>query len=129
MGNKWAGIRVFGMNMSSHEKTYLFVCLANMNRSPTAASVFRALAKAGGMQVKALSAGVSPLARKPVTKELTKTADLIFVMEDYMKKEIQGNFHVEPGKIIVLNIPDIYDSNDPVLVKQLRDKLMVYSGT
>jgi len=118
---------VYGMNMSQREKTYLFVCLANMNRSPTAASVFQGLAKAGGLPVKTYSAGVSPLARKPVTKELAERSDLIFVMEDYMKKEILSQFDVEPGKIIVLDIPDIYDRDQPGLVKQLRDKLVVYA--
>ena len=114
------------MNMSPREKTYLFVCLANMNRSPTAAKVFQGLAKAGGQPVKTASAGVSPMARKPVTKELAERSDLIFVMEDYMKREILRAFDIEPGKIIVLDIPDIYDRDNPGLVKHLRDKLMVY---
>ncbi len=109
--------------MSNKIPTYLFVCLANMNRSPTADDVFRGLAKSKGIKVKTDSAGLSFLSEKALDNGLAKTADLIFVMEEYMKDQIEQGYQVEPGRIIVLGIPDIYERNDPVLVKILLEKL------
>lgn len=109
--------------------TYLFVCLANMNRSPTAAEVFQGLARKRGRDVVTLSAGVSPLAQQPLDASLVARADLIFVMEDYMRESILRDFDVKEGRIVVLDIPDVYEKDDPVLVKQLRDALEPYAGT
>jgi predicted protein tyrosine phosphatase len=116
------------MDMQQPMQTYLFVCLANMNRSPAAATVFQGLARARGVKVRVVSAGISPLARKPVDTKTAEEADLIFVMEDYMKHDLVGDFDVHPGKVVVLGIPDIYDRDDPMLVKQLRDALLPYVG-
>ncbi|MGM0530803.1 MAG: phosphotyrosine protein phosphatase [Bacteroidota bacterium] len=112
--------------MEQSGKTYLFVCLANMNRSPTAATVFQELVQRKGLDVHVMSAGISGWAARPLNTDVLKKADLIFVMEGYMKYEIESIFSVEPGKIIVLGIPDNYDRNDPVLVKILRETLEPY---
>ncbi len=117
------------MTGNKNKPTYLFVCLANMNRSPTAAEVFKGLARRRGKEVVSLSAGVSPLARQPLNASLVARADLIFVMEDYMKESMLRDFDVEEGRIVVLDIPDIYEKDDPVLVKQLRDVLEPYAGS
>ncbi|MEF8811366.1 MAG: hypothetical protein V5A47_10615 [Bacteroidales bacterium] len=114
------------MIMESSRKTYLFVCLANMNRSPTAASVFQGLARSKGRDIHVMSAGISGWAVRPLNNDILKKADLIFVMEDYMKHEIQSIFSVDPGRIIILDIPDVYDRDDPVLVKILRENLEPY---
>lgn len=107
-------------------KTYLFVCMANMQRSPTAEDVARGLAKANGIPVKSKSAGISPLAEQPIDKELAEEADLIFVMEDFMKQNIEQQFQIEPSRIIVLGIPDVYERNEPQLVRMLTEKLRPY---
>ncbi len=112
--------------MKKEKQTYLFVCLANMNRSPTAETVFQSLARSKGVDVKTLSAGISGWAARPLSGDIIKKADLIFVMEDYMKHEIQSIFSADPGRIVVLGIPDVYDREDPVLVKILRDALELY---
>jgi len=110
--------------MKKKGTTYLFVCLANMNRSPAAAMVMEGLAR--NLPIEAVSAGVSPMARRPVSRDLVHRADLIFVMEDYMKQSILRDYDVPGGKIIVLDIPDIYEQDDPVLVAQLRERLKPY---
>ena len=97
-----------------------------MDRSPTAERVFQEMARAKGVNVQTLSAGLSDWAVNPLTTDLVEKADLIFVMEDYMKHEIESGFSVDPGRIIVLGIPDTYYRNDPVLVKILRDALEPY---
>ena len=112
--------------MESSRKTYLFVCLANMNRSPTAETVFQGLLRSKGSNIHVLSAGISGWAPQPLNHNIVKKVDLIFVMEDYMKHEIESIFSVEPGRIIVLGIPDIYDRDDLVLVKILQETLEPY---
>lgn len=109
--------------MTKQSRTYLFVCMANMQRSPTAEDVARRLAKAKGLPVIAKSAGVSPLAERPINKKLAREADLIFVMEEYMKNFIIQSYDIEPGRIINLGIPDIYERDEPQLVKILTDSL------
>jgi predicted protein tyrosine phosphatase len=107
-------------------KTYLFICMANMQRSPTAEDVARGLAQANGVPAKAKSAGISPLAEQPINRELAKEADLIFVMEGFMKQYIEESYQVEPGRIIVLGIPDVYERNEPQLVRILTEMLRPY---
>jgi predicted protein tyrosine phosphatase len=58
-----------------------------------------------------------------VTKELTDQADLIFIMEDYMARELEIRHQVDPAKIVCLDIPDIYFRDDPLLVHILKEAL------
>ena len=92
---------------------FLFVCHANADRSPTAEEVCRRIAKDNGLEIAASSAGVSRGARRSVTKEMADRADTIFVMEPHMVTELVAEYGQNPGKIICLDIPDIYERNDP----------------
>jgi predicted protein tyrosine phosphatase len=109
--------------MSKASLHYLFVCAANRNRSPTAEAVFRALAAQAGFDVDVSSAGLSPFSERPVTKELADSADLIFVMEDYMAHELESAYGQDPAKIVCLDIPDVYYRDDPILVHLLKEAL------
>ncbi len=113
--------------MSETHRHYLFVCAANINRSPTAADVFRKMAAENGLDVEVNSAGISPLCARPVTKAMADQADLIFVMEDYMALELETKYGQDSAKIICLDIPDIYERGDPVLVGILRRELAPYA--
>lgn len=96
----------------------LFVCTENLQRSPTAALLFK--------KTKHLvkSAGISLTAEKRLTKQAIIWADIIFVMEDMHKKYILDNFpEAKDKEIKVLNIPDIYMKNNPELIKILKEKL------
>jgi predicted protein tyrosine phosphatase len=104
-------------------RRYLFVCAANLNRSPTAEDVFRTLAAQAGVEVEVSSAGLSPFAERPITKDLADTADLIFVMEDYMARELETRYRQDRTKIVCLDVPDVYFRNDPVLVRLLKESL------
>jgi predicted protein tyrosine phosphatase len=102
---------------------YLFVCAANRNRSPTAEEVFREMAARAGFEVRVSSAGISLFSERPVTKELADSADLIFVMEEYMAQELETGYDQDPAKIVCLDIPDIYLRGEPILVRILRETL------
>lgn len=112
--------------MTETSPHYLFVCAANRNRSPTAQSVFRALAADAGFDVRVSSAGLSPFSERPVTKELADSADLIFVMEEYMARELETGCGQDPAKIVCLDIPDMYLRNDPILVHILKEALVPF---
>jgi predicted protein tyrosine phosphatase len=109
--------------MTETSRHYLFVCAANRNRSPTAEGVFRALAADAGFEVEVSSAGLSPFSERPVTKELADNADLIFVMEEYMARELETGYGQDPAKIVCLDIPDIYLRDEPLLVHLLKETL------
>ena len=96
----------------------LFVCSRNQWRSPTAEHLFRTYP---GISVR--SAGTSPNARKHISVEDIRWADLILVMEDKHKSRLVAEFtRLMIGKRIhVLDIPDEYKYMDPELVQQLKE--------
>ena len=105
---------------------FLYVCYANMDRSPTAEAVCTRIARENNLDIVASSAGVSRGARRPVTKEIADLADKIFVMEPGMVAEMEGEYGQNPAKIICLDILDVYHQNDPTLVQGLEAKLYEY---
>ena len=112
--------------MEDEPKHYLFVCHANINRSKTAEQVCRKIAEQYGLEIIVSSAGMSQASDNPVTKEMADKADIIFVMEDDMKTELERKYKQNPGKIICLDIPDLYERDDPVLIRILKDALYEY---
>jgi len=105
---------------------FLFVCHANADRSPTAEDVCRRIATENGLDIEASSAGISRGANRPVTKEMADRADTIFVMEPDMVTEMVEQYGQDPAKIMCLDIPDIYERNEPRLVAILEDELYEY---
>lgn len=104
----------------------LFVCSRNQWRSPTAERVFRSHA---GICVR--SAGTSPNARKHVSVEDVRWADLIFVMEEKHKSRLVAEFTqlTVRKRIYVLDIPDDYKYMDPELVELLQQAVTPLLGT
>jgi predicted protein tyrosine phosphatase len=112
--------------MGKTHRRYLFVCAANRNRSPTAEEVARAAAAQRGLDLEVRSAGLSPFAERPLSKEMADWADLIFVMEDYMMAVLATTYGQDRRKIVCLDIPDLYERGDPVLVYILEEALRPY---
>lgn len=102
-------------------KKVLFVCTANIDRSPTAEALLK---RKDGFEVK--SAGTWLHARRRITEELINWADIVFVMERYHKEFLLNLSPVAENKIVVLDIPDIYPRNDPELIRILKGKLSTH---
>lgn len=102
----------------------LFVCTANLQRSPTAVDVFYELLEEKGKTAEVRSAGVDYFSETRVTKKLIEWADKIYVMEEEHKRFIILIAPESEKKIKILSIPDIYYRNDPELVKILKEKLI-----
>ena len=102
-------------------KKVLFVCTANIDRSPTAEDL---LGQLNGFEVQ--SAGTWLHARRRVTVELIKWADIVFVMERYHKEFLLDLSPMAKNKTVVLDIPDIYSRNDPELVRILKGRLSTH---
>lgn len=111
------------MAINEKPKRILFVCTANVDRSPTAEAILRGV---DGFEVR--SAGIWPNARKRITEGLIDWADVIFAMEEHHKDAIVALKPEAENKIVVLDIPDIYARSDPRLIKLLKDKLSEYLG-
>lgn len=94
----------------------LFICNQNLNRSKTAEEIFR-----GRFETK--SAGLYN--SKPVTARHLSWADIVIVMEDVQREEIAKRFPKQymQKRILSLNIPDIYNYNEPKLVELLKSKV------
>ncbi len=98
----------------------LFVCTANVSRSPTAEDLFQ-----GWKGVwEAKSAGITPDPRgRLLTQELIDWADLIIVMEPTHGEYITSHFQCSLDKIRILNIVDRYTRDDLELESVLRKKV------
>jgi predicted protein tyrosine phosphatase len=105
---------------------YLFVCYGNMERSPTAEAVCQRIAAENSLDIEASSAGTSDRADRPVTKKIADLADRIFVMEPDMVAEMVEEYGQNPAKIVCMEIPDIYERDEPELVRTLEQKLYEY---
>lgn len=101
----------------------LFVCSRNRLRSPTAEQVF-----ASWPGIETASAGINRDADNPVTPELLRWADLIFVMERMHRSKLSAKFkaHLAARRVVCLDIPDDFDYMEPALVKLLNAKVPAY---
>jgi predicted protein tyrosine phosphatase len=104
-------------------RNVLFICSQNRLRSPTAEQVF-----ANWPGVETSSAGLNNDAENPVTPELLRWADLIFVMERAHRNKLSAKFksHLVRARVICLEIPDEYEFMDPELVQLLRARVPRY---
>lgn len=93
----------------------LFICSKNQWRSPTAELLFK-----GHQLHHARSAGTSDKARVKLNQKLIDWADIVFVMEYKHRDIVKQQFALNGKQLIVLNIEDDYQFNDPELVEMLK---------
>ncbi len=104
----------------------LFVCTANLDRSPTAEDLYR-----DDPRYEARSAGVAPFAAVPLTRELLLWADRVFVMnerEDRQRTFIRIRFPDVTRPVTDLDVEDRWHRNDPELVALLLRRLRPHLG-
>lgn len=100
-------------------KRVLFLCSQNKLRSPTAEQIF---ASWPGIEVS--SAGLNHDAEEPLTAEMVREADLIFVMEKAHRNRLAKRFKAAlRARVVCLDIPDDYEFMDPDLVKLLQARV------
>jgi len=94
----------------------LFICNQNQNRSKTAENIFK-----DRFQTK--SAGLYN--EKPVTERQLSWADIIVVMENIQRDEIAKRFPKQymQKQILSLDIPDVYQFDQPELINILNSKI------
>ena len=101
----------------------LFVCSQNKLRSPTAEQIF-----AYHPGVETASAGTNNDAENPLTSEVVRWADMIFVMEKAHRNKLQKRYltALKDARVICLDIPDDYEFMDEALVQLLKVKMSRY---
>jgi predicted protein tyrosine phosphatase len=104
----------------------LFLCTANVDRSPTAADLY-----AGDPRYEVRSAGLAPFARVPVDRELLNWADRVFVMDE--KREghrtlLRVRFPDVSRQVVDLDVEDLWRRGHPQLVRLLRRRLKPHLG-
>jgi predicted protein tyrosine phosphatase len=103
------------------ERKVLFVCAANLQRSPTAENLFQNWM--GRWEAK--SAGTNPVPGGVLlTQGLIDWADLILVMEAVHAYYLKSHFRCDPSKLRILGIRDRYFRDDPELIQQLKEKVV-----
>jgi predicted protein tyrosine phosphatase len=99
-------------------KNLLFVCSANIDRSPTGEAIY---SRDPRFRVK--SAGTSAYARRRVSSELLDWADLILVMEDGHRELILRNFpRTDASKIHCLDVADDFRFMEAELAGRIRNQ-------
>ena len=100
----------------------LFVCTANLNRSPTAEDLFK-----NAKNFEAKSAGIHLLSENPIKPELIQWADIIVVMDEKQDNHktilLQMFPEVKTKPIIDLEIPDIYEKNNTELKELIKKRM------
>ncbi len=115
-----------GARMRPKRERILFVCTANIDRSPTAESLY-----AGDPRYEVLSAGTAPFATVPLSQRILDWADRIFVMcerEDRHQSELLKRFPKLERQIVDLDVEDRWYRGDPELVKILLERLEPHLG-
>ena len=114
MGEKSNTIQIVQIKMK-----ILFICSANVDRSPTAARIYK---DHPGLEVE--SAGTAWYAQTPVNEELLRWADAILCMEKRQKQMIVEDFSaiVSDKLIDYLDIEDVYPFMHPTLVEIIKEK-------
>ncbi|MBA4386662.1 MAG: hypothetical protein C0404_01705 [Verrucomicrobia bacterium] len=105
---------------------YLFVCSFGKQRSPTAAEIATQMAKERGMPLVADYVGLKQPTHSgdiTVLKDRLNAFDRYFVMDHWMKVQLSEKYEIPEEKIVFLDIPDMFQKNDPVLMAVLREKL------
>ena len=111
----------------SQRERILFICTANIDRSPTAEELYD-----GDTRFEVRSAGVAPFARVPLTREILLWADRVFVMnerEDQHRTLIRIRFPDVDRPIVDLDVRDLWNRGDPELVALLLRRLKPHLGT
>jgi predicted protein tyrosine phosphatase len=94
----------------------LFVCAMNKQRSVTAEQLYR-----NDARLEVRSGGVRSEAKRRVSEEDLRWADIVFVMENEHKRWLSMRFEeLDLPPIDVLDIPDEYEYMDPQLQEILR---------
>jgi predicted protein tyrosine phosphatase len=98
----------------------LFICRLNRSRSATAERLF---CKRPDLDVR--SAGTHGDAMVRVNKRMLDWADLIFIMDGDQRRWLELTFpgHPAVGRVICLDIADIYQFLEPALVTLLEDRV------
>ncbi len=97
----------------------LFVCAMNKQRSVTAERMYR-----NDARLEVRSAGVRVEAKRRVSENDLKWADVVYVMEQDHKQWIRMRFEgMALPRIEVLEIPDEFEVMDPELQETLRTVL------
>jgi predicted protein tyrosine phosphatase len=98
----------------------LFICSANIDRSPTAEKTIHE----SYPDIETKSAGVLCDACQRVNKELIQWADVVLCMESYHKAKLQEMFNnmLEDKKLSCLHIPDRYRYMHPDLVSMIKER-------
>ena len=104
----------------------LFICTANVDRSPTAADLY-----ARDARYEVRSAGLAPFAATPVDRELLRWADRIFVMcerQDRHATQLRLRFPDVRRTVVDLDVEDRWHRGDPELVRRLLKALGPHLG-
>jgi len=91
----------------------LFVCNANLNRSPTFENYF----KKNFPQHETRSAGIYYGYPYQLNEELMEWADKIFVMDQSQKKHMYYRYAMHRKKVEVVGISDEYDPDEINLIE------------
>ncbi len=103
----------------------LFVCSANVDRSPTAEKVINEMYP----DIETRSTGILAGARVPVDEALIQWADVILCMENWPHRQFllrKYSKQVIGKEMESLDIPDDYEYMESHLITQIKEKFNIW---
>jgi len=100
----------------------LFVCTRNVARSPMAESLLDEMVRRQGHHA-ARSVGTAPDASRRLTTRDLAWADVVAVMEHTHRALIEAYWPHHAAKVVVLDVADDYDPEEPELRLVLAPKI------
>lgn len=101
-------------------KNILFVCSANLNRSPTFERWFRLNRPNYNVKSAGTQYGYPHHLAGEEGRDLLEWSVYVFVMEQEHAKYIKKFYPDYKGHLEVLYVPDEYDPDDPLLIKWIE---------
>lgn len=98
------------------KKKLLFICMANVNRSPTFERYFQQNLK----QFEVKSTGTYMGYPERLTVQLLQWADIIYVMDLSQEMFIAERFKPYHKKVKVIGVSDQYDPDSPELIEIIK---------
>ena len=111
--------------MNKERRKVLFVCTANLQRSPTAERMY-----SDDPRFEVRSAGTDAMFGREVAAADLAWADIVVVMESRHEQKIRRKYPEESQstQIVVLGIPDVYQYMEQALQREIKERFEAVMG-
>lgn len=105
---------------------YIFVCKHGQHRSAIAARIAYKIGLENNLSLETDYFGIADSQPNSIKREILKDADKVFIMEEYMRFDIEKILHFNK-EVICLDIQDNFKIEENQIEKILQEKCPLFS--